>query len=55
MLLLINFHYYLSENVFIDYYCNSKSFLGLKKASKLTSCGTIPIDDLTFLGSLSKS
>ena len=35
--------------------CNSKRFLGLKNASKLTSCGTIPIEDLTSLGFLSRS
>ena len=34
---------------------NSRSFLGLKKGSKLTSCGTIPIDALTCRGFLSKS
>ena len=35
--------------------CNSSNFFGAKKASRLTSWGTIPIDALTCLGFLSIS
>ena len=34
---------------------SSNKFLGLKKASKFTSCGTIPMEALTCLGFLSRS